>query len=298
MNQLFALLLVCTSAVYGELLSTDVKHFSTDYALYFSYTSPGRHNVALNIHSGTDIALHISPHYDYVCPVLSTDTLVMNSRIADKWKTEETPQGFPFFLNEPTSVIVTPQKSAYHILAQAADTTFTYDFSYRNGQTPTTVTKVSWNYGKSACPPEVPAKIYALSIGYYIPTYSKGCVVHIHATAPSTGNMAIDISLGEPEDKDNLPVALKVNVFFDDDPKILLFSAIKGLLIDEQIIHNPIIAGNTFNFNIVLQQERYQLIVNKAYLASFDHVVPLPSTPGPATVWVTGVPTLSKIKVY
>ena len=41
----------------------------------------------------------------------------------------------------------------------------------------------------------------------------------------------------------------------------------------------------------------YHVTVNRTYLATFNHVIPLPSTPGPATIWVTGVTTLQKIEV-
>ena len=120
----------------------------------------------------------------------------------------------------------------------------------------------------------------------------------MYATAPSSGDMAIDIILGKPNDKEDLPVALKVKVFFDEDPQILLLSDVEGVLADEQTLANPITAGNSFIFNIILQKDGYELDLDGDHIASFDHVVPLPYTPGPATVWVTGVPTLDKIEVY
>ena len=284
---------------FAESLTTDVETFSMQYAVYFSFMSPGRNNIALNIYQDEDIACHINPRYEFNCPVTEENNLVLSNRNAGKWNSmeRETPEGFPFIPNEHTYIIVTPQESAYHIVARAADTTFTHDFSYRNDHKPFQVTSVAGISGDSACPPVLPFKPYALSIGYHISTYSIASVIHVHAIAPSTGDMAIDIILGVPEDKEDLPVVLKVKIYFDDDPQILLLSDIEGVLADEQTLSNPITADSPFIFKIALMPEGYYLIVNGTYLATFNHVVPLPSTPGPATIWVTGVTTLQKIEV-
>ena len=282
---------------FAESLRTDVETFSMQYAVYFNFLSPGRNNIALNIYQDEDIALHINPRYEFKCPITAQNILVLNNLIAGKWKSEERPEGFPFIPNEHTSIIVTPQESAYHIVARAADTTFTYDFSYKNEHKPSQVTSVAGISGDSACPPVLPFEPYVLSIGYHISTYSIASVIRVHAIAPSTGDVAIDIILGVPEDKEDLPVVLKVKIYFDDDPQILLLSDIEGVLADEQILSNPITADSPFIFKIALMPEGYYLIVNGTYLATFNHVVPLPSTPGPATIWVTGVTTLQKIEV-
>ena len=44
----------------------------------------------------------------------------------------------------------------------------------------------------------------------------------MHATAPVTGNLTIEIVLGIPEDKEDRPVALKVMVNFDESPMVIL----------------------------------------------------------------------------
>ena len=50
--------------------------------------------------------------------------------------------------------------------------------------------------------------------------------------------------------------------------------------------------GNSFVFNIELQDDGYKLTVDGNDFATFNHIIPLPTTPGPATVWVTGASTL------
>ena len=167
------------------------------------------------------MGLRLAPRYEFGCPASEHNTLVLNSRTNNVWLNEERPQGFPFFPYESTSIIITPQKSAY-IFARAADTTFTYDFSYRQGHDPSHVTSIIAESVDSACPPVLPYKLYALSIGYHIPIYSIGTEIHMHATAPVTGNLTIEIVLGIPEDKEDRPVALKVMVNFDESPMVIL----------------------------------------------------------------------------
>ena len=290
--------MVISASSQAGLQATNVGMFSTDYVVYFSYASTGKDIFALDFNSGNDIQLHINPRYESGCPLFDINVLVLNNLVANKWNTEERPNGFPFIANEQTSIIVTPQESAYHIVGQAASKTFTYDFFFRNGQTPSLVTKLKALSVPNTCPPASTGDIYALSIGYQIATYTIATAIYVYATAPSSGDMAIDIILGKPNDKEDLPVALKVKVFFDEDPQILLLSDVEGVLADEQTLANPITAGNSFIFNIILQKDGYELDLDGDHIASFDHVVPLPSTPGPATVWVTGVPTLDKIEVY
>ena len=248
--------------------------------------SPGRNNVPLTLYHGNDIGLRLAPRYEFKCPASEHNTLVLNSRTNNVWQYEERPQGFPFFPYEFTFIIITPQKSAYHIFARATDTIFTYDFSYRYGHDPSKVTRVTAESVDSACPPVLPYKPYALSIGYHIPIYSIGTEVHVNATAPSTGNMTIEIVLGIPEDKDDLPVALKVMINFDDSPSVILLST-NGVLV--RVHCNPIMAGSSFVFNIELQDDGYKLTVDGNDFATFSHIV---SLPGPATVWVTGATTL------
>ena len=115
--------------------------FSTRHAVYLDYMSPGRNNVPLTFFRGTDMGLRLAPRYEFGCPASEHNTLVLNSRTNNVWLNEERPQGFPFFPYESTSIIITPQKSAY-IFARAADTTFTYDFSYRQGHDPSHVTSI------------------------------------------------------------------------------------------------------------------------------------------------------------
>ena len=284
-----------SAVVHAEILSTNVGTFSTSYAVYYSYMSPGRNNVPLTFYQGNDIVLRLAPRYEFQCPAREHNTLVLNTRTNNVWQNEERPQGFPFFPYEFTSIIVTPQESTYHIVAQAADTIFTYDFLYGHGHDPSEVTRVTAESVDSACPPVLPYKPYALSIGYHIPIYSIGTDVHVHAIAPSTGNMTIEIILGIPEDKEDLPVALKVMVNFDGSPKIILLSA-NGVLVDVRC--NPIMAGSSFVFNIVLQDDGYELAVNGNHLSTVNHKIPIPTTPGPATVWVTGATTLEKIEAF
>ena len=284
-----------SALVNAEILSTNV---GTSYAVYYSYMSPGRNNVPLSFFQDNDIVLRLAPRYEFQCPACEHNTLILNTRINHRWKKPERPQGFPFFPYKFTSIIVTPQESAYRIFARAADTIFTYDFSYRHGHDPSEVTRVTAKPVDSACPPVLPYKPYALSIGYHIPIYSIGTEVHVHAIAPSTGDMAIDIILGIPEDKEDLPVALKVKLYFDHSPSIMLLSDANGVLVDEQILYNPIMVGSSFVFNIELQDDGYKLTVDGNDFATFNHIIPLPITPGPATVWVTGATTLEKIEMY
>ena len=281
-----------SALVNAEILSTNVETFSTSYAVYYSYMSPGRNNVPLSFYQDNDILLRLAPRYEFACPAREHNTLVLNTLINNQWQNEERPQGFPFFPNEFTSIIVTPQASAYRIFARAADTTFTYDFSYRHGHDPSEVTRVTAESVDSACPPVLPYKPYALSIGYHIPIYSIGTEVHVHATAPVTGDMAIDIILGIPEDKEDLPVALKVKLYFNHSPSIMLLSDANGVLVGERILCNPISPDSSFVFNIKLQDDGYKLTVDGNNFATFSHIIPLPTTPGPATVWVTGATTL------
>ena len=284
-----------SALVNAQILSTHVETFSTSYAVYYSYMSPGRNNVPLNFFRDRDILLRLAPRYEFKCPASEHNTLVLTTLINDQWQNEERPQGFPFFANEFTSIIVTPQKSAYHIFARAADTTFTYDFSYRHGHNPSEITRITAESVDSACPPVLPYKPYALSIGYHIPIYSIGTEVHVHGTAPSTGNMTIEMVLGIPEDKEDLPVALKVMVNFDESPMVILLSA-NGVLVH---VHcNPISPDSSFFFNIELQDDGYKLSVNGDDFATFSNIVPLPTTPGPATVWVTGATTLREILTF
>ena len=114
-----------------------------------------------------------------------------------------------------------------------------------------------------------------MSIGYRTSNYSIATAIHVYATAPSSGDMAIDIILGEPNDKDLL-VALKEKVIFEEDPQILLLSDVDGVFADEQILTNPIKAGSFFIFIIILQKHGYELDLDGDHVASFDHVVPLP----------------------
>ena len=281
-----------SALVNAQILSTHVETFSTSYAVHYSCMSPGRNNVPLNFFRDRDILLRLAPRYEFKCPASEHNTLVLNTLINDQWQNEERPQGFPFFANEFTSIIVTPQKSAYHIFAQAADTIFTYDFSYRHGHNPSEITRITAESFDSACPPVLPYKPYALSIGYHIPIYSIGTEVHVHATAPVTGDMAIDIILGIPEDKEDLPVALKVKLYFNHSPSIMLLSDANGVLVGERILCNPILPDSSFVFNIKLQDDGYKLTVDGNNFATFSHIIPLPTTPGPATVWVTGATTL------
>ena len=98
-----------------------------------------------------------------------------------------------------------------------------------------------------------------MSIGYHISSYSIATAIYVYATAPYSGDMAIDIILGVPYHKEDLPVALKVKVFFDEDPQILPLSDVDGVFADEQILTNPIKAGSFFIFNIILQKHGYEL---------------------------------------
>ena len=107
----------------AELQATNVGMFSTDYVVYFSYASTWKDIFALDFNSGDDIQLHINPRYENGCLLFDINVLVLNNLVANKWNTEERPNGFPFLPNEQTSIIVTPQESAYHIVGQAAGKT-------------------------------------------------------------------------------------------------------------------------------------------------------------------------------
>ena len=132
----------------AEFLTTNVWTFSSSYSVYFSFVSPGRNVIGLDFYQDQDIAC---PQYEFSCPVANKYVLVLNNRIANTWNTEERPLGFPFFPNEQTSIIVTPLETAYYIEAQAADTTFTYEFSYRNEHKPHQVTRIQGYYISNAC---------------------------------------------------------------------------------------------------------------------------------------------------
>ena len=83
--------------------------------------------------------------------------------------------------------------------------------------------------------------------------------------------------MGVPYHKD-IPVALKVKVFFYEDPQIFLLSDVDGLFADEKILTHPIKAGSFLIFNIILQKHGYKLDLDGDHIASFDHVIHLTST--------------------
>ena len=95
--------------------------------------------------------------------------------------------------NEQTSIILTSLETAYYIKVRVADTTFTYEFSYRNEHKPHQVTRIQGYYISNACIPVVPPVLYGLSIGYRIFSYSIATAIYVYATAPYSGDMAIDI---------------------------------------------------------------------------------------------------------
>ena len=178
--------------------------------------------IGLDFYADQDIACHINQRYEFSCPVANKYVLVLNNRIANTWNTAEIPLGFPFFRNEQTSIIVTSLETAYYIKVRAADTTFTYEFSYRNEHKPHQVTRIQCYY--IAMPVHHHHQLFHLHvlyalIGYRISSYSIATAIYVYATAPYSGDMAIDIILGVPYHKD-IPVALKVKVFFDEDPQI------------------------------------------------------------------------------
>ena len=52
-------------------------------------------------------------------------------------------------------------------------------------------------------------------------------------------------------------------------------------------------AGSSFFSIIELQDDGYKLTVDGNYFATFSHIIPLPTNPGHATVWVTGTSFLN-----
>ena len=164
----FLCIVMLSALVNAEILSTNVKRFSTSHAVYYSYMSPGRNNVPLTFYQDNDIVIRLAPRYEVQCPASEHNTLVLNTHINNQWQNEERPQGFPFFPYEFASIIVTPQVSAYRIFARAADTIFTYDFSYRHGHDPSEVTRVTAESVDSACPPVLPYKPYGVMLMEYL----------------------------------------------------------------------------------------------------------------------------------
>jgi len=94
---------------------------------YWNYDAdPRLGSGALNIYSGTDIALHVNPR-----PKL--DVLVLNSHINGGWGGEERPEGYP--LKEPGEVYlaVWAGPDGFFIQAQTAksEAAFGYLYAYR-----------------------------------------------------------------------------------------------------------------------------------------------------------------------
>ena len=146
-------------------------------------------------------------------------------------------------------------------------------------------------------------ELYTYSIGRVIKNFEVTRIIYIYGTAPNTNNtMTIDLIQGRPEERERLPVSLKLKAYFKNDsdqsPFIFLTSDIEGVLVGDTELRNPFQPGQAFTVILFTQNHQFAIAVNGNHFAAYRFHVPVKRAPGPATVWVSGVTTLKRIKAY
>ena len=89
-------------------------------------------------------------------------------------------------------------------------------------------------------------ELYTYSIGRVIKNFEITRVIYIYGTAPNTSannTMTIDLIQGRPEERERLPVSLKLKAYFRNDseqsPFIFLTSDIEEVLVGDTELRNP-----------------------------------------------------------
>ena len=89
-------------------------------------------------------------------------------------------------------------------------------------------------------------ELYTYSIGKVIKNFEITRVIYIYGTAPNTSannTMTIDLIQGRPEERERLPVSLKLKAYFRNDseqsPFIFLTSDIEEVLVGDTELRNP-----------------------------------------------------------
>ena len=276
----------------------NVLDFNKRYTAYMSYSAPAHTKPVLNlIEQNGNIGIHINPRYKDEGPCDGRSVLVLNNFFSGRWQKEIRPSGFPFLFNKRTSVVIVPQNSYYRIFFDFGSLSRAFTFPYRNGHHPTRVSRVQGGWGRY-CSKTAKATVYELSVGYIVQSLTQRSVIYVYATSPSTGTFTIDISMGPPQQRDDVPVSLRIKATFGTSPQMYLQDKAQGASFQtRKTLTNPISRGKKFTVSISVNRLGYMLSVNGRCLLTYPAQASTCNS-RPATVWISGVPTIEKITAY
>ena len=293
----FPLILVFVlSVAESNAFNFKVGQFNSRYAVYMRYSAPRNSRLSLNlIQQNGNIGIHVNPRYSDDSGYCR-NALVLNNLVSGRWQTEIRPSGFPFLCNTRTSMVIVPERSCYRIFFDFGSQTRTYTFPFRNGHNPRLVTKVE-EYRSSLCSKTARPTVSEVSLGYtIIPRLIIGTAIYVRGTAPTTGRMFVDLSLGQPQKRDDLPVPVRITATFGNKPQIFLQRVqSNGAVQTVKTVANPIGKGGSFTINIVAQQSTYLVAVNCRVIGKISSANNLCKR---ATVWVTGTTAVERIESF
>ena len=287
------LIFVHVECMTGKML---LGQFNNQYVVYADYILEDKSTLSVNLMNEDETVwfVHVNPRYQTLNGC-SSSAMVLNNYFNDKWQAEIRPTGFPFLYNKMTTVVIIPRQEEYDIRFDVAGRLFAYTFPFRNGHVPEQVREL-FVVTATVCS-SIPSKITNFGTGFVVPSLFVGSAVRVEGTAPSDGVMIIDLSLGPPEMKNRVDVALRLRALFGNNRGITLHSVqqASGIELNKGSINNPIANGAEFSISIAIMRSVYSISVGGVAIGEVRRKRCRDDET--TTIWATGMTTLNSISI-